>query len=377
MSDAIEALSQATDEASAAAAASTAQRKILYDREQDRRAVKKQLDEEEQQRNAKPVKVETEEEFNQRPPDKFLVDGMIVEGSLVELVGPPGTMKTFLAIDLGFRIAAGHKLWLGQAIYRQGPVVYVLGEGAGRFKHRKDVWRQVFKEAGPLPVYVVARPLDLRNSEQVQQLVEQVKVFNPIVIFFDTRSRNLPGAEENSAKDMGEAIAACDLIKEATGATVVTLHHPTKDETTARGSGAWKGAVDLELWVKETNKIYELSVGKAKDADDSLTIHFYKEIHELAGVFENGQPVTSCVVKRATAQQVKTATFNLHRAILEFVHQNPGVNVTAVKTQFRGNSSNLTNVLGTLVSKGNLDMQPKGKSQQYKITALGLMELNS
>src|SRR3990172_1807842 len=63
------------------------------------------------EREAKPIELLSEDEFNRQPPADFLVGGVIVTGSLVEIVGPSGSMKTFLTLDLGCRIAAGHPPW--------------------------------------------------------------------------------------------------------------------------------------------------------------------------------------------------------------------------------------------------------------------------
>jgi putative DNA primase/helicase len=327
-------------------------------------------------RNAKPLELLTEEEFNQQPPSDFLVHGLIVVASLIMLVGAPGTLKTFLALDLCARIAAGHAMWLGRKLTRKGSVVYVLGEGRGRFAYRLRLWRQVNKVTGPLPIHIVPCPLDLRSSDQIQALIERITPLAPVLVVFDTLNRNMPGAEENSAKDMGEAVAAAGRIQESTGATVLTLHHPTKDGVSSRGSGAGKGAVDAELWVKKlSNLLYELSVGKAKDADDELTITFCKHVVELDGVVENGEPVTSVVLQLATAQQVKAAA-NLQGAILAFVHANPLANTGAIKKAMGGKGQNLTNTLDVMEKRGALTFTLKGSSKQWEVTALGLMELN-
>jgi hypothetical protein len=87
-----------------------------------------------------------------------------------------------------------------------------------------------------------------------------------VLVVFDTLSRCIPGGEENSAKELGEAIAAANLIQQTTGATVQLLHHPRKDGASSRGSGAGLGAVESEFWMKKTGdkNLFTLSVGKQK-----------------------------------------------------------------------------------------------------------------
>ncbi|MCA1646651.1 MAG: helicase RepA family protein [Chloroflexi bacterium] len=50
----------------------------------------------------------------------------------------------------------------------------------------------------------------------------------PVALFTDTLARGMVGVDENSAQDMGLFIQTADRIRQATGATVVVLHHHGK-----------------------------------------------------------------------------------------------------------------------------------------------------
>src|SRR6185312_531093 len=85
----------------------------------------------------------------------FLVQDLIVENSSVALVAAPGSNKTFLALDLALSVATGQPTWLNRRLNRSGPVVYVLGEGGGRFTLRMRAWEQEHGIADGYPFYSV------------------------------------------------------------------------------------------------------------------------------------------------------------------------------------------------------------------------------
>jgi AAA domain len=89
------------------------------------------------------------------PAANWRVHGLLLRGSLGLSVGEPGSCKTFVWLDLGLSIAAGLKTWLGRKLNAQGAVVYVAAEGQGRFKYRKNVWKQVHGITRPLPFYTL------------------------------------------------------------------------------------------------------------------------------------------------------------------------------------------------------------------------------
>jgi putative DNA primase/helicase len=84
----------------------------------------------------------------------------------------------------------------------------------------------------------------------MSEFVRAIARWKPVkLIVFDTLSRCIPGAEENSAKDLGEALAACDELRLRTQATVMLLHHPRKDGLSERGSSKGFGDIDTQLWL--------------------------------------------------------------------------------------------------------------------------------
>jgi hypothetical protein len=73
------------------------------------------------------------------------------------------------------------------------------------------------------------------------------------LIIFDTFARMSLRLEENSATDVGLAVARFDRVRQLTNAGVMVIHHTAKGQDFGRGSSALNGAMDSELLVKHGN----------------------------------------------------------------------------------------------------------------------------
>ena len=107
------------------------------------------------------------------------------------------------------------------------------------------------------------------------------------------------GADENSAKDMSEAVAGADAIREATGAHVCLVHHAGKEDAKGmRGSSALLGAADTVIQITADKgsggKVAEIE--KQKEDDAGRQIAFKLESVELGEVDEDGDQIRSAVV---------------------------------------------------------------------------------
>ena len=57
---------------------------------------------------------------------------------------------------------------------------------------------------------------------------------DPALVVIDTLARSMGAGDENTAKDAAMFVRNCDLIREATGAHVMVIHHTGKDEEEGR-----------------------------------------------------------------------------------------------------------------------------------------------
>lgn len=83
----------------------------------------------------------TDDELESLELPEQLIEGLLFVGSHVMIIGDPGSLKSFLALDWAYHIVRGRR-WAGRNV-KQGSVLYVLAEGKGQFKLRTLAWKQV------------------------------------------------------------------------------------------------------------------------------------------------------------------------------------------------------------------------------------------
>lgn len=209
-------------------------------------------------------------------PTDWLIDGWLVRNTLAGLVGPSAVGKSFLAIDWACRVATGRP-WFGGKVHRGG-VFYLAGEGRQGLRKRVAAWESYY--ATPIagaPLYLadslpfLCEPSQaLGTIDAIASLADEL-LFNcggaePALVVIDTVARAMGGANENSAEHMGQLIRTMDWLRERWQATVLAVHHTGHDASDrARGSSAFRAALDSEFLLKADEPRVLLSASKAKD----------------------------------------------------------------------------------------------------------------
>lgn len=215
----------------------------------------------------------------QPAPLKWIIKGWMPEKCLGMLHGPSGAGKTFVMLSFAMSIATGQQ-WQGKAT-KPGCVVYLAGEGNYGLRSRVAAWMQ---ETGhtDADMFVSKSGCDLNTAEgwtKAMQYLRRVAQTNTILmVVVDTLHRFLKG-DENSAEDAKTMIDACDGIKRELGTSVWLVHHTGLAENAqnrARGSSAWRGALDVELGLTapSDDKPGALIQHKMKDAEQSMPMQF-------------------------------------------------------------------------------------------------------
>jgi hypothetical protein len=246
----------------------------------------------------------------QDEPVKWLIDKVLPVGSFSALFGPPGSFKSFIALDIAEAIATGRP-WMGNEVTEAGACLYICGEGFGGVGARIKACKQHHQTEDGAPIYVIRHQLNLRSSIEdfnalmlaVEILVQQTGI-NFKLIIIDTLARAFGGGNENDSSDMGAFITSCGHIQKIIqDCALMILHHSGKDATKGlRGHSSLLGAVDteLELLRFEDSMKGLIHISKQKDGEDNTRIGFEMVSVELAapaGSLQIGDPVTSLAVQ--------------------------------------------------------------------------------
>jgi RecA-family ATPase len=174
---------------------------------------------------------------------------MLNMNSSAWIAGPPGSYKTFLALDWALSVAAGSK-YMGRDV-NGGRVLYVAGEGVSGLYQRADAWQQANRVTVE-HLYILPEAVPVGLASWVS-LCDLARGMEARMVILDTQARMCGSLDENSAPDMGKYVNGIDALKNATGGCVVSIHHSSKSGSALRGSSAVQGAADT-IYTVETRE---------------------------------------------------------------------------------------------------------------------------
>jgi putative DNA primase/helicase len=237
----------------------------------------------------------------QPAPTRWLVKHWVPEESLIMVHGPSGSGKTFLVLDWALRISSMVSTWQDLKV-RGGNVVYLAGEGHNGLRSRIAAWKQEHRQ-NVLNCWLSRDGLDLNSPQGYQRVVESLRALPhpPCLIVVDTLHRFLAG-DENSSQDAKTMLDACSGLMREFETSVLLVHHTGVNEESqhrARGSSAWRGALDIEISVIPAKSEEEpIQVIQRKNKDSEIASARAVELKKVSieGWFdEDGDPVTSAV----------------------------------------------------------------------------------
>ncbi len=243
---------------------------------------------------------------SQPSPISWLVKRWVQDKALVMVHGPSGGGKTFVVLDWCLRMAGAVPEWAGLKV-RPGTVVYLAGEGHHGLRGRVAAWK-VHNQAGGLSMWLSRDGCDLNTPTGYMRVVDNVRALpkRPSLIVVDTLHRFLLG-DENSAQDAKTMLDACGALMGEFGCSVLLVHHTgVSDEAQhrARGSSAWRGALDIEISIVPGKDGGPIQIVQRKSKDAELAEPVWAELTSVTipgWVDEDGQPVTSAVVSLTEA----------------------------------------------------------------------------
>jgi hypothetical protein len=297
------------------------------------------------------------------PAPEALIDGYLMRNTIACLYGKPGSRKTFLALDWSLCIASG-TYWKGAEV-APGRVLFVAAEGVAGLGKRVSSW----SEANNVRTFehgidFLPQSIPLLGLDAVVLVEELVRENDYALVVVDTLARCMVGGDENSAQDMGRAVDALERIRRASSATVLPLHHDTKDGGTPRGSSALHGAVDTLVQTIAEGDRTLIRVEKQKDSeaapDFALYARSYGESIALDRVPETTTDPRSALLESFVALREVEGKSGVTRTIWRKAAAEHGVSES---THYRH--------VGTLEEEGKVTGSGRGSARIFRTTEEG------
>lgn len=332
-----------------------------------------------------PVRLLRPSELLSKPARPHLIRGLLPLEGLGVMYGPPETWKTFLSLDMSFCIATGTP-WHGHHV-QPGHVIYVAAEGSDGLTLRMRAWL-----AGHAPeldqvveknVRFISGPLSFlaTSFEGICNFLVMVAKGNVRLVVIDTLSRCFVGGDESQASDMNIFVNRCDQLRRGLGATVLVIHHTSRDGE-ERGSTVLRAAADTMLRTDRHGNVVTLTCNKQKDGEHSPGLAFQLQPVDVAQD-EQGNKLTSCrivqTVRPSVHQKRTTAAAVRIRVALALRDACGGEPASAEKLRqvTAIPRSTLASHLRALVKEGCVTSTGRGKATRYAFVRLPVAEEGS
>lgn len=302
---------------------------------------------------------------------RFLLDDVLPAGVLAEIHGAPGTGKSFLALAMSLSVTTGVP-FLGHNA-RQGQVVYVAAERFTGLRRRIGAWSQTHGHPSLAAMHVMNEAVNLIDGNEARAFADVVSrlVPRPALIVLDTLSRCLAGVDENSQRDMTKVVGSIERVRQATGATVLLIHHTRKAGDLERGSTVLRGAADLMMSVSKGTDGLVLKADKTNDMAPFPPLHV--RLQTVGG---------SCTVVRAPAEgdepQDEAPELSARaRAVLQALEDKPdGVSLERLGEAARTSSSSVHRLCTAELLPAGFVTKGEGSRANYRITPKGSAALS-
>lgn len=262
-------------------------------------------------------------------PIEWRVTGLIEAGAVVAFVGDGGSGKTFMLLDLAVAIANGEPYWGDFRLPKACPVLVIDEESGTDRLNRRLKYIMRAHDAGPdLPLYYVTLArFDIRQPNDINTLQSLIEQTGAGMVILDAFMDIIPGADENSTKDMLPGLLALGKLGKTTGAALVPIHHTNKMGG-YRGSSAIKGSIDGMFVIEKATDSPVLEI-KTEKARDIRAARF-----TMIGHWENYPGTDELERVYFTAADQKEKPIHLsksERYALRYMGDNPGSDMTTIK----------------------------------------------
>ncbi len=289
-------------------------------------------DEEDEEWNCEHWRLVSRTGVNSIVPPTWMVEDLFTHGSHAMLYGPTSSYKTFLALDLVLSVAAPSGLAIAPNwnVLTPGRVVFVAGESRGTIRKRVEAWEKIHFGGAMVMDFFLADPVPAVNGN-LEPFLALLKAADPKdrgykLIVLDTVGRSLQGQNENQQEVASKYTALVDEIIQATGATVLGLHHTGHENTArARGSSVFTADADTVLRCEQVSKyLAKLKMDKQKEADEWDRARFLKLQLVHLTPEQNSLVAIKAGKEDLPAQANKSIVLDIiEKAVVLFLSENP------------------------------------------------------
>lgn len=190
-------------------------------------------------------------EDTSEPPNPIIDNGILLEQTILAIIGPAKTGKTFLAMNIATAIASG-KNFVGFNAIGSNRVLMLCSEG-GYFPNRERI-KKITNGIDPYILESIHFPefisLSITNESDYNSLDVILEDISPKILIFDPLIR-FHNEEENSSNAMSGVFKRFRELIEVHKISIILIHHSGKDVTKgARGSSVINGEYDSAIYMK-------------------------------------------------------------------------------------------------------------------------------
>lgn len=284
-------------------------------------------------------------------------------GSLVMFSAAPGVGKTTLALELAASTATPPNItedeltaqpreesrrFAGRSV-AHGRVIYFASEDSKGLARRRDRWARANSASPDYLTIFSAVPLLTDAGRAFNTVVRAVEATETIgapparLIVIDV-ARSAIAGDENSSEVISRAMVTADLLRRATGATILLVHHESRAGAGPRGSSAFDAAMDVMASISNDSGTITMKITKHRAAPGGATYCWHinadgvlrdgrggRAVMDAGGVEEDAQTIARLVGELATPDEGITGA-KLRNALREDHAHRFGKDVTGKTT---------------------------------------------
>ena len=241
------------------------------------------------------------------PPKPIIKDGILLDKTILAVIGPAKTKKTFLCMNFAKAIASGGS-FAGFEASGTNKVMYLCAEG-GYFPNRdrikiiaKDLDEQML-ESVIFPQYV---NLTLNNPEDYSLVKDLISEHSPSVLIIDPFIR-FHDVDENTSNCISGIFKLFRELIEMYSISIILVHHAGKDPSRGgRGSSVITGEYDSAIYlIKKTDCTKMVFDMRHVETPDSRYISFNSETLTFECTDSSSDPVFEYIENNGNVNQTE------------------------------------------------------------------------